>query len=94
MTKDEYREEMAFETSEHNNRVQALREKCAESNNPHKIGDTVTDHKESIIIEKMVIGLSGSDLFPVMVYTGKRVKNNGEPYKKHMICEVWQSNLV
>ena len=63
-----------------------------DSNNPYKIGDKVTDHACSIIIEKIKyhISLSG---FPCAVYYGPELKKDGTPKKNGNKTYVYQSNL-
>ena len=63
-----------------------------DSNNPYKIGDKVTDHACSIIIEKIKyhISLSG---FPCAVYYGPELKKDGTPKKNGNKTYVYQTNL-
>ena len=63
-----------------------------DANNPYKIGDKVTDHACSIIIEKIKyhISLCG---FPCAVYYGPELKKDGTPKKNGNKTYVYQSNL-
>ena len=63
-----------------------------DSNNPYKIGDKVTDHACSIIIEKIKyhISLQGT---PCAVYYGSELKKDGTPKKNGNKTYVYQINL-
>ena len=63
-----------------------------DANNPYKIGDKVTDHACSIIIEKIKyhISLCG---FPCAVYYGPELKKDGTPKKNGNKTYVYQTNL-
>ena len=63
-----------------------------DANNPYKIGDKVTDHVCSIIIEKIKYHMSSSG-FPCAVYYGPELKKDGTPKKNGNKTYVYQSNL-
>lgn len=63
-----------------------------DSNNPYKIGDKVTDHVCSIIIEKIKYHIS-LDGTPCAVYYGSELKNDGTPKKNGNKTYVYQINL-
>ena len=63
-----------------------------DANNPYKIGDKVTDHVCSIIIEKIKYHMSLSG-FPCAVYYGPELKKDGTPKKNGNKTYVYQSNL-
>lgn len=67
----------------------------AKSNNKVKIGDIITDHFHTIVVEKIEYTFSstGYDV-PSCVYHGEHLKKNGERRKKKEQSEVHQVNLI
>ena len=62
-------------------------------NNPHKIGDKVTDNVGSILIER--IGFSwGFSGIPCATYTGVELNKNGSPNKRGNKRIIYQSSLI
>lgn len=67
----------------------------ASENNPYKIGDVVTDHIGSIIIEKISPSLSfGHASFPCCNYFGTELKKDGTPRKDGSKRSVHQTNII
>jgi hypothetical protein len=66
----------------------------AKENNPYKIGDTITDHAGSLIIERIDYSLTfGNGEYPCCVYSGTELKKDGTPKKNQEGRGVYQSNL-
>ena len=63
------------------------------TNNPHKVGDLVTDHIGSIIIDDIKVW-EGSLHEPCAVYIGKECSKNGKIYKRGKTRHVFQTNLI
>ena len=62
------------------------------SNNPHKVGDKVTDHKGSILIKN--IGFTWGYNEPCATYTGLELNNDGSAKKKEIQRTTFQSNII
>ena len=64
----------------------------AVSNDPYCIGDIVTDHYHSIIIETKNFYVE--NCISSIVYYGTMVKKNGELFKNNKKDKVYQINIV
>ena len=66
-----------------------------ESNNPHKIGDVVSDDNGSILIQDILMDrCSGSQAKqPCAVYCGIILNKNGKPNKKGETRRIWQNKM-
>lgn len=62
-------------------------------NNPHKIGDIVTDHIGSVQIKKIKYSYGSFGQSPCAVYEGLELKKDLTPAKKLTTRYVFQSNL-
>lgn len=93
MTEIEYKEKVKILKKEHDDKLIELAKECAHSNNTHKIGDIVTDHIGSIVIEKFRLYFGLSSL-PSMIYYGTELKKDGTPTKKGGKRDVYQDNLI
>ena len=93
MNYEEYLLEVKKLESEFENRKVELMKEFVRANNPYKIGDKVTDHIGSIIIEKMGFAW-GFGNKPCATYTGLELKKDGTPNKMGDKRMVWQSNAV
>jgi hypothetical protein len=67
--------------------------KFVKENNPYKIGDKITDHIGTILIEKIGMGISLSNI-PCATYTGVELKKDGTPKKQRNIRHVWLCNVL
>ena len=56
-----------------------------------KVGDVVTDHIGSILVEKVQAAYSFNK--PVTVYRGRVLKKDGTPTKREEKRTVWSSNI-
>ena len=88
----EYEDKLKELKVEFEQKKERLIKEYVDANNPYKIGDKVTDHVCSIIIEKIKyhISLSG---FPCAVYYGPELKKDGTPKKNGNKTYVYQFNL-
>ena len=94
MNHEEYLQKVKELESEFENRKVELMKDFVGANNPYKIGDKVTDHIGSIIIEKMGFAWGYSGGKPCATYTGLELKKDGNPTKKESRRKVWQSNVA
>ena len=79
--------------SEHYKRKEDLMKEFVRANDPYKIGDKVTDHFGTIIIESKKYDW-GFSSYPGAVYFGVELKKDGTPTKKLSKRNVWQSNVL
>ena len=79
--------------SEHYKRKEDLMKEFVRANDPYKIGDKVTDHIGTIIIESKKYDW-GFSSYPSAVYFGVELKKDGTPTKKMSKRNVWQSNVL
>ncbi len=94
MTPEQYKNELLVLRNEARNKEADLRKKYANANNPYKVGDKVTDHIGSIVIETMTVYSAISSELPCMVYYGTELKANGERKKNNPTRHVYQSNIL
>lgn len=95
MTYEEYKVERKKLQEETNSKFKELALKYAKANNPYKIGDIITDHCQTIKIEKIqcpVIGIFNSTK-PYMVYSGPAYTKKLEPKKSKEHGTVYQENI-
>lgn len=93
MTYEEYQVAVKALEKEYMEKEQAVVREYALSNNPVKIGDVIRDHHCKIKVERISVLRSFSKK-PQCVYSGPRLKKNGEPYKNGDTESIWQSNLI
>jgi len=93
MTQEEYKNKIAELTEKFELDKQTVRREYAFSNNPHKVGDVVTDHIGSIWIEKIQFTTDFISNLPCCIYTGVELKKNGTPTKKVNRRTVHQTNI-
>lgn len=92
MEYQEYEDRLKGLELEFEQKKSKLIKEYVDANNPYKIGDKVTDHANSIIIEKIKyhISLHGT---PSAVYYGSELKKDGTPKKNGNKTYVYQINL-
>ena len=89
MTQIELKTKIDALQTECNSKILALKKDYAFANNPHKVGDTITDHQATIVIDK--ISYSPYSRIPEMKYEGFCVNKNGTIGKKTAI--IYQQNI-
>lgn len=96
MTKQEYDKKIKVITANYELLKKDLYRKFATANNTYKVGDIVTDHIGSIIIEKIEF-LAPSTFFnrdyPECSYLGIELTKKGEPKKNGSKRYVYQYNI-
>jgi hypothetical protein len=93
-TAEEYRQKMNDINIRVSREQKEVGRQYAFSNNPHSIGDVVTDHIGSIKVEEIKWTIDHGTLLPTCVYYGVVLKKDGTPTKKGDRRPVWQSNLI
>lgn len=93
MNFEEYKQKLKELKNEFNQKEFDLAKEFVAANNPYKIGDKVTDHIGTIIVEKVGLSwdISGN---PGARYFGVELNKDGTPNKKGKKRMVWQSNLI
>jgi hypothetical protein len=70
----------------------AVAREYALANNTVKVGDVISDHKSTILVDNIIITASVSSK-PMCVYDGIKLKKDGTPVKSGERDTVYQSNL-
>lgn len=91
MTKEQLKENLRQADKNYEAAKYALYKECALSNNPHKIGDTITDHMKTLVIEKIKVHVSFGE--PECVYEGTVLTADGKPAKNQDQC-IYQGNII
>ena len=93
MTKEEY--DKGIEIIERRSKLdkRKLAQDYALSNNPHGIGDIITDGYDTIKIESIKWSFQLRK-YPMCAYSGPRLKKNLEPYKNGQYNTIFQCNLT
>lgn len=91
MTHDEYLLEVKAIEQEKYEALHDLMKRFVVSNNPHVMGDIVSDGTDTIAIEKITYYAGNK---PCAVYYGTCLKKDGTPRKDGKKAKVYQSNLV
>ena len=92
MEKEEYEKKLDLIKSRHNDEINALHMEYADSNNPYKIGDIVTDNIGSVKIEKIKYTIALSRI-PSCIFYGQELTKKGIPKKNGSKREIWQGNI-
>ena len=93
MNIEEYKLKLENARNEYESNKDRISTEFAESNNPYKIGDVVTDHYHTIKIEKHQIAFTGMNAIPECVFFGTELKKDGTPKKRQENNPVYQSNI-
>lgn len=95
MTKEEYQLKYKEITQQEDERKKSLAKDYANSNNPYKIGDIITDHVGSIKIEEIKYSLYTSfDTLPCCVFIGTEITKKGELNKRGKKRMIYQTNII
>ena len=93
MTEEQYKISLDNLHKKHKEEIYFLRKSFALANNPHKIGDVIVDHHNTIKIEKIQLAPDSFSNLPSCLYTGIELNKKGEPTKRQSNTTIWQSNL-
>jgi len=64
------------------------------SNNTYKVGESVTDHIGTILIESMGYSWGSFGSPPNATYTGVELNKDGKPNKRLTKRTIWQDNVL
>ena len=90
MEYSEYKDKLSDLKAKHHNEKVALAREYAYSNNPYKVGDTVTDHIGSIRVDRIRVDITDN---PCCIYYGIELTKKGVPYKSGSTRGVYQMNI-
>jgi hypothetical protein len=91
MDKQEYIEKLKAIDDDAKKAKAAISKEFAMSNNPVKLGDIISDHASTIVVDH--IGLGYSCGMPECVYRGVALTKKLVPKKNGSSEKIWQSNL-
>ena len=95
MTKKELWKKLTEAAEKYEKEKQAILKQCAEENCDIKIGDIVTDHFQTIKVEKMACYYDCMRQMPEMVFYGANYKKDGTISKRQQPTQVpvYQTNV-
>ena len=92
MTLEEYQKAKHELLMEHSKQLKALSKEYAFASNTVKVGDIISDHIKTIMVEK-IEWTTGSASTPICVYTGPKLTRKLVPFKNGETDSIWQNNL-
>lgn len=93
MTKDSYLEGIALIEKQYKEAKSQLGRQYAYANNTVKEGDVISDHTNTIKIDKIQWGIPFGKNIPECVFSGPCLTKKGEPYKNGDRAQIWQHNI-
>lgn len=95
MTKEELKKKLTKAAEKFEEEKQAILKQCAEENCDIKIGDIVTDHFQTIKVEKMTYYYDYVRQMPEMIFYGANCKKDGTISKRQKPTQapVYQTNV-
>lgn len=93
MTKEEYDLALNAASTEYDNKRRQIIREYALSNNPHNIGDRITDHIGTIEIKEIKAHCHFGGI-PECVYIGVQYNKDGKLSKKQDHTKIYQSNIL
>jgi len=94
MTQQQYDAAINSLYTEYEQKKKKVAEEYAFANNPYKIGDVISDHIGTIIIEKIRFSFPFGSKYPCCVYVGTQLKKDGTPHKRQEYTKIFQTNIV
>lgn len=88
MTKEELQKKLTKAAEKFEEERQAILKQCAEENCDIKIGDIVTDHFQTIKVEKMSYYYDCMRQMPEMIFYGDNYKKDGTISKRQQPTQV------
>ena len=88
MTKEELEKKLTEAAEKFEEEKQAILKQCAEENCDIKIGDIVTDHFQTIKVEKMTYYYDYVRQMPIMIFHGANYKKDGTISKRQKPYQV------
>lgn len=93
MDKEKYKLEVKKLKAKHTLALHALNKQYIESNAVCEIGDFITDHIGTILVEKIKWSVSLGSNIPVALYYGLCYTKAGKPFKSGEKRNVWGPNI-
>ena len=94
MTEKEFMRAINKIKSEQSEKIKAVRAQYAEDNNPVKIGDMISDHYQTLKVERFCIhSASFKREFPFYSYHGPLITKAGKPFKSGKRGRIYQTQL-
>ena len=93
MNKEEFNEKINEAKTKYNKEYRELCKEYALSNNPYKIGQVVSDNKNTIEIKEIKVIHSFMSGYPSCFYTGPLLEKDGKPYKNGAWETIYQTNI-
>ena len=90
MTKKEYEEKLQKIDDNYNREKELLYSDYALSNNPVKLGDIIADSHTTIKVEGIKVIILNCIDFPICVYFGTEIKQDGTPKKSLVPEKIYQ----
>jgi len=78
-------------SKEYHKKEMELKKEFAFSNNHIKIGDIISDHFQTIQVDKIQFSVGNG--YPQCVYIGKLFTKKRKPFKNGKLGQIWQCNL-
>lgn len=96
MTEQEYRDTLHIIKVKAENERRMLVKEFATEHSPVKVGDYISDHRDTIRVEGWGISRREYEYnsLPCLVYRGKTCKKDGTPRKYSKKCRIEQRNLL
>jgi hypothetical protein len=93
MKPGDYKNELKKIEEDYRKEKTKLHIRYAKACNPYKVGDVISDHCDTIKIEKITFTMASSD-FPCCLYSGPKLKKDGSSYKNNSYSRIHQTNIV
>ena len=93
MNKEEYFQQVKLIEHEAKIKKGVLSKNYAMASKVASIGDVVTDHHQTIMVEALGWGHSFRGDVPQARYTGVKLKKDLTPYKSGELCTVYEGNI-
>lgn len=93
MTKEEFKKEVLRIEQEASRKKLELYNRCAEENNPYKVGDIVEDHISKGRIRSWSLARTFSDI-PCLSYFCDNLTRKGDINKREPTRYIYQSNII
>jgi len=91
---EEYKNKKSVIEHDYNKRLRALAMDYASSNSSVIVGDIVTDHIGSVLVDNIKFSMSSANKNPTCVYYGVELTKKMQPRKSGSVRGVWQTNLL
>lgn len=94
MSPEEYLSSLKIIEDEMLVKKRQLNKLYVKSNNKYRIGDIVTDHLGSILVQELLYSFPLDSKVPCALYKGQILNKDGSIKKNASQRTVWQTNLI